>query len=77
MLARSLTLATALWQQLEVPDEKFRNEQGPTSTPQIAPTPSERIARTSSDQVGIVTALELCRWLVERYETDEWVRWLY
>lgn len=26
------------------------------------------------EQVGIVTALELCRWLVERYETDEWVR---
>jgi len=26
------------------------------------------------EQVGVVTALELCRWLTERYYTDEWVR---
>lgn len=26
------------------------------------------------EQVGVVTALELCRWLTERYESDAWVR---
>ncbi|EOD09638.1 hypothetical protein EMIHUDRAFT_198201 [Emiliania huxleyi CCMP1516] len=26
------------------------------------------------EQVGIVTALELCRWLLTRYATDDWVR---
>jgi hypothetical protein len=25
------------------------------------------------EQVGVVTALELCRWLTERYEFDPWV----
>lgn len=26
------------------------------------------------EQVGVVTALELCRWLTERYDSDPWVR---
>jgi len=26
------------------------------------------------ERVGVVTALELCRWLVERYHHDEWVK---